>query len=363
METTAPGGINKTVREIAKHLPIMAHKVTVLQPNPLNRPKEEIYDGYRIIRIGTKCGDLLYGFNPEMYFYLKTNLKELNPDIVHVHGYHTLFSSEIIYSVKKIHPECTVLFSPHFDIFSHDTFAGQFLWKPYNEFIGRKIMKYSDKIITASNFEANNVNSVLDVHMNKIVVIPHGVDIIDLKKNCRNDNKIHLLSAGYLLELKGVQYIIEALKELVNKKGTDVLLTIVGKGPHEDKLKKLAKELDVNGYINWKGFISQNELIDEFKRANLFLLTSRSENYGIVVPEALALGTPVIVTKRTALEEFLNEPGCFGINYPPNPIKLSELIQEICSKDVKIGPLSSKIRTWNKVAEDYEQEYFNLLHD
>jgi len=361
-EVTSPGGVHKTILELARNFSLMGYKVTVLQANPQNLPKEEIFEGFKIIRIGTKFGDLMYGVNPEMYLYLKDHFKELKPDVIHVHGYHTLFFPEIIYLIKKFHPEGTIIFSPHFGISSHDTFVGKYLWKPYNELIGNKIMKYPTKIIAASNFEATNINHVLGVPKNKIIVIPHGVDIIDLKKISRNCNKLNLLYAGYLLELKGVQYIIEALDELIHKNGTDVLLTIVGKGPYEDKLKKLAKELDVDDFIDWKEFMHKEELIDEYKKADIFLLTSKSENYGIVVPEALALGTPVIVTKIPALEEFLNEPGCFGVDYPPDPVKLSELIQEINSKDIEVGPFSSKIRTWDKVTEDYEKIYYKMLN-
>ena len=356
-----PGGVYKTVREIAKNLALNGHNVIILQDNPLNHQNEEILEGFKIVRIRTQFGSLMYGINPEMYLYLKKHLTEINPDIVHVHGYHTLLSPEIIFAIQKIDAKVPIVFSPHFDIFSHDKFLGKILWKPYNRLIGRKVIKHTTKIIAASDFEATNISSVLGAPTNKIVVIPHGVNIIDLKKNSCNNTKINLLSAGYLLELKGVQHIIKALKELIHKNGIDVLLTIVGKGPYENQLKKLAKELDVDSFIDWKGFLSYENLIDEFKRADVFLLTSKSENYGIVVPEALALGTPVIVTKRTALVEFLNEPGCFGVDYPPDPMKLSELIQDICSKDIEVGPFSSKIRTWDKVAEDYLQLYNIVL--
>jgi glycosyltransferase involved in cell wall biosynthesis len=69
----------------------------------------------------------------------------------------------------------------------------------------------------------------------------------------------------------------------------------------------------------------------------MFLLISRTENDRITVAEALAAGTLCIVAKRTALVEFLDEPGCLGINYPPNPTKLSELILNVKKKQSKGG--------------------------
>jgi hypothetical protein len=55
-----------------------------------------------------------------------------------------------------------------------------------------------------------------------------------------------------------------------------------------------------------------------------------------------------IVAKRTALAEFLDEPGYFGINYRPNPTKLSGLILNVKNSNPKVGPLNDRITTWDK---------------
>ena len=122
----------------------------------------------------------------------------------------------------------------------------------------------------------------------------------------------------------------------------------------------IARRLNISEFVSWRGFISKNELIEEYKKADIFLLLSRSEAYGIVVAEALALGTPCIVTNTTALNEFTREPGCFGVDYPPDPKKVAELIIKIHESDVQVGPFSDKIRTWDKVAEEYERLYTNI---
>lgn len=363
-EVTFPGGVHKTIKEVAKNLSEKGHEVTVLQGNPRNLPETEIYDGFTIIRVKSKIAEYLYDFSPEIYFFLKKHFKELNPDIVHVHGYHTLFSPETIYSIKRISPETPIIFSPHFDIFSHDKFAGKYLWDHYNKIVGRKFCKYLPMIFVASNFERNNVHRILNVPKEKIRVIAHGVDHIDITRNKKKKKVINLLFVGYLLELKGVQYIIEAIAELVNKFEVKVHLRIVGEGPYTKELKKLAEYLNVNQFIKWEGFVqpSQNEKLMEFyKNSDIFLLLSQSENYGIVVSEALSMGTPVIVTKRTALTEFLEERGCFGVDYPPDPKKVADLIFKIYENDVQVGPFSKKIRGWNEVTEDYETIYLNLF--
>ncbi|AXV36713.1 MAG: hypothetical protein CIT01_00135 [Methanobacterium sp. BRmetb2] len=359
METTAPGGINKVVREIAKNLSKM-HKITVIQPNPLNLPKKEFYDGFNIIRIDSSVGKFFYEFNPKLYFYLKEYLKKIDPDIVHVHGYHTLFSLETIFTIYKTFPKVPIIFSPHYGIFSHNSLAGKYLWDVHN-LIGRYLVKHCDWIIAASNFEASNIHTDLHVPNNKIMVISHGVDTIDLKSRM-DGNKIKILYVGYLLELKGIQYIVKTLNNLINK-NINVNLTIIGEGPYEKDLKKMVNKSNLDNFIEWKEFIHPNEnekLQRFFRESDVLLLLSKSENYGIVVTEALAMGTPVIVTKRTALNEFINEPGCYGVEYPPNPCEVADLIIDVFNSDQKVGPFSNKIQTWDLVSKEYETLYENL---
>ena len=110
----------------------------------------------------------------------------------------------------------------------------------------------------------------------------------------------------------------------------------------------------------WKNFAPHDEILDEMERSDIFLLLSKSEGYGIVVAEALAMGTPSIVTNGTALEEFTNENGCFGVNFPPDPDEVADLILDINKNHVKTGPFVKKIRTWDKITEDYEKLYMDF---
>lgn len=363
METRSPGGINKTVIELATNLSKKGHLVTILQPNPLDLSSNEEYNGFRIIRIKSFFHKLFYEFNPKVLFNLNDILNSLNPDIVHIHGYLTLFSTSILFYIKRIKPDLPIIMSPHFAITSHNTFAGKYMGFLYNLIVGKKILQYPDLIIAASLFESNNINHVLDVPVEKVRVIPHGVNTINLNKKKINRDCIKLLYVGYLIKLKGVQHIIKVLKELINY--APVELTVVGEGPYKVELANLAKELGVDSYIIWKKFIplgNSEELLKYYVESDFTLLLSSSENFGVVVIESLAVGTPVIVSKRESLNEFLQEPGCFGVDYPPNPKKVANLIWELYTNNtVTTGPFSKKIRTWAEVTEDYESVYSNVL--
>lgn len=360
-ETTAPGGVNRTVAEIARHLFKMGHEVTVLQSNPLHLPGSEMRDGFRIIRVGSVFHKYFYGLSPAVFFYLRRHFKELAPDIIHIHGYHTLFSHEFLYLSKRVYPKCVFVFSPHLGTLSHSTWVGKHLWGVYNTLIGRKIAQMYDLICVASYYEKKEICFNLHVKNEKINVISHGVDTIELGLRQMSDpSKIRLIYAGYLLELKGIHYILKTLSILINM-NYEVELTIVGEGPYKQQLIKMAIRLGVFKYINWKGFLSAQDLLKEFKQHDVFLMLSMSENFSIIVAEALASGLPVIVSKRTALIEFLDEPGCFGVNYPPDSQQVANLIMEICQRRIKVGPFSDKIRTWDKVADDYERLYKQVV--
>ena len=360
LETTSPGGISKTVMELAQNIS-KKNEVTVLQPNPSNLSLEESNNGFKIIRVSSPIDTTkyLYGLNYEIYRYLKNHFKEINPDIVHVHGYHHLMPIESIHTIKSINPDVPVIFSPHLDIV-RGRFAGKYLWKLYNT-IARTVFRKSASVISCSKFESKNICDV-GVDPKKITIIPHGVDLIDTTNHKTSDETIQLLYTGHLIPRKGVDHIIEGLNSLVNEMDVkNVRLTIVGEGPEKQKLIKKAENLGVMDHILWKSFLSNEELIDTVKSSDIYLLLSRSEAYGIAVAEALALGTPCIVTNRTALKEFSNEIGCYTVEYPPAPLKVADTILKVYNSDKGVGPLSNKIRTWNQVAEDYETLYRSVM--
>jgi glycosyltransferase involved in cell wall biosynthesis len=377
METTHPGGINMVVREIAKNISTMGHECVVLQPNPANLPDEEVYEGFKIIRVSSLLDKYFYGLSLGIYQFLKNNLKNINPDVIHVNGYHTLQSIEVIHTIKRLNPSIPLIFSPYHDI-APGTVAGKYFMGIHNYF-GKRAIELCDYITSVSQFEAKSTIDILNVDPNKLRVIPTGVNVldhlesqdIDLSKNIvgvdkskeiNGDKKINLLYTGYLITRKGVDFLLESLNALIHDFGVkNVILTVVGEGPEKKNLLELSKELKLDEYIVWKPFLSRDKLLKKIKDSDIFLLLSRSEAYGITVAEALVLGTPCIITESAALKEFSNEPGCFIVDYPPKPHEVAGTILDVYKKDVTIGPFTKKIQPWNKISKDYEELYEGVL--
>lgn len=356
-EVTDFGGINKTIVELNTQLSERGHDCTVITTNTSNLPEEEIYNGFRIVRLDPGLERFFYGLNIGAFDYMKKHLEELDPDVVHVHGYHGLFSPLMVKAIRDQDPGIPIVFTAHYDPLNRNTMAGKLFGDLYNMFIGKKLLKIVDHVVSISDFEARNIKKIYNPD---ITVIPHGVDCKTPKEN-KKDGTLKLLYTGYLLEYKGVQHILRAVEKLVKDEGVEnVKLTVVGEGDFRENLMKLSSDLDLEGFIDWKPFLPHDQVLEEMGRHDIFIILSRTEGYGIVVAEALSRGTPTIVTNGTALEEFTKEKGCFGVDYPPKPEEVADLILMIHEDDVTVGPFTDKIRTWKEVAEDYERSYMSL---
>jgi glycosyltransferase involved in cell wall biosynthesis len=356
LETTAPGGINTVVREVGEALAHRGHHVTVLQPNPHHRAREEVCPGFRIQRVDVPLGHLLYGLDVRLWRDLPALYRTITPEVVHVHGFHSLFSAEAIYLVRQIDPDVPIVFSYHLDVYRERLLARR-LWNAY-KLVGEKMVAALTHVIAFSQFEAETIAHEFHVPRERISVVPHGVPVIDTHKTRAPGAGPRLLYAGHLLKRKNVQSIVESLDVLVHGENVHgASLTIVGAGPERDSISRSIHKRGLEAHVTMKPFLASEDLAHEMKHADLFLLLSNSEAYGIVVAEALALGTPCIVADATALHEFITEPGCFGVDYPPDAEKVARLIMEVYESRVQAGPFSDKIRTWEAVGLAYERMY------
>ena len=354
-DITQIGGVNLSIKRVAEELVKRGHECCVLSINPGSLPGEESINGVDVIRVKSPISKHLYWFSLSMARFLRRNLgKSLKPDIAHIHQYRSLLTPEVAYLLRG--RSVPFVFSPYYAREEYNTLAGKYLLGCYKP-LGSLTFKWAERVVTISEYSKNMLMKDFGMLSEKIVLIPPGVDNLETSKSKvgkAKDMPISLLSAGVLIEKKGIHYTIQALSEL-KRRGRQACLTIIGEGDYEYKLKSLANKLRVADSIFWHRPLPRKELHRKFKEADVFLLLSRSETYGIVAAEALAAGTPCIVTKTTALTEFLTEPGCFGVNYPPSPNEVADLIIKIHDNEIKVGPFSNKIRTWDKVAVDYEK--------
>lgn len=164
----------------------------------------------------------------------------------------------------------------------------------------RYLVNNSSKSITNSS---GTLKICLDSNLNKerLEVIPFGVDTDFFKplNLDRDENIFQILAVGYLIERKGFEYLIKAMKEVLTKH-ENVQLKIVGSGPLETRLNNIITDMDLNENVEIIKNVSDEELLKLYNLSDLFVLPSvvdsqgNTEGLGVVLLEAMACGLPVI---------------------------------------------------------------------
>lgn len=183
-----------------------------------------------------------------------------------------------------------------------------------------KAMEKNDPYFIKTWFQCDAVIRVNNKDVPKIrefnkntVGIPYGYDDeifcpMD-KEACRQkeslpgDMKI-VLSVGSLDKVKGQKYLIEAMREIVNKR-KDVLCLIVGSGPLKNQLQKMITEFELENFVMLKGFVFHERLPTLMNSCDFFVLPSLSEGNPTVMFEALGCGLPFLGTKVGGIPEVI----------------------------------------------------------
>jgi glycosyltransferase involved in cell wall biosynthesis len=331
------GGVETHVREISERLVKHGYYVEVISTDSTWKyPVHDVHNGVRITRFKSLAPKNAFYFAPQVYFYLKSH----RYDIVHAHNYHAFPALFASFASKG-----RFIFTAHYHGGSPSPFRN-FLLRPYQG-ISCSVFEKAEKIICVSKHEMKLIENDFHVPRSKLVHIPNGLNMKEFRdiKELRKESKT-ILYAGRLESYKGVQYLIEALPLL-----QDYRLEVIGTGSYEKELHRLARRLDVYGRIDWLKDISRGKLLSHFKSADVFVNLSTFEAYGITVSEALACGTPCIVAKGGALEEFIDGEGCLGLSYPVGAKALAQAIES----RKRIVP--KKMPDWDEVTSELIKVY------
>lgn len=109
-------------------------------------------------------------------------------------------------------------------------------------------------------------------------------------------NVFRVVTVSALVPSKRVDVVVRATAELAISTGRRVELAVVGEGPEREALERLAADLAFAGSVRFVGVADRRTVRDEMRAADVFALCSESETFGIVAAEAMACGTPVVVT-------------------------------------------------------------------
>ncbi|MCR3883216.1 MAG: glycosyltransferase family 4 protein [Methanothrix sp.] len=342
------GGVETHVKEISERLAERGFEVEVVSTDPTGRlPENEIINGVAVRRFRSIAPDNAYFFAPQIYLYLK----RARCDVIHAHGYHALpaFFAAMAKGDRKF------VFTPHYHGRGHTPFR-DLLHKPYR-LIGSRIFEAADRVVCVSLFERGLLETDFDVPGERIERTTNGINLDEFQCDAGEKDLSKILYVGRLEEYKGVQHIIRALPHLGDRR-----LVVVGRGPYEGELKRLAEDLGVEERVEWLRDLSREELLDHYRSAGVFVMLSSFEAFGITVAEALASGTPCIVAEGSALEEFVDGKTCVGLSRPIVVDQLVERIGDLSGEVVGEGDLRrDNIRSWDEVADQHVKLYERLV--
>ncbi len=276
----------------------------------LNKPNDKpvFENGVRVIYCSVFFKPLVFSF--QLIKHIKKELRE--SDIVHVHGLYRFPQSYACWYSRRI--KKPYILSPHgsLDPVLFDKKERKLLRRLYQYLFEIKNVKKSKKIHFTANDELELAN-YLDIK-EKSVVIPNGIDTIDFK-NLPNkggfvdtfkiqESSFKILFLGRVVWKKGLDILLTSLPSII-KKIPNVSLIIAG--PDNENYKKDLTDIinsnGINSYVKFIGMLNREKVKQAYVNADIFILPSYSENYGITIVESLVCGCPVIISKNVNIHK------------------------------------------------------------
>jgi glycosyltransferase involved in cell wall biosynthesis len=213
-----------------------------------------------------------------------------------------------------------------------------------------------DKIIAVSKYTKKEIIRFYKIPEKKITVVYNAISQTK-KKLPKKVIKKRILYAGRLTYQKGITYFLEAAS-LVLVKDSDVRFIIVGHGKKKEELKTKAKELGIEHAVKFAGYVK--DLNKSYRDADIFVMPSVSEPFGLTPLESIKNGTPTIISKQSGISEILKNTK--KIDYW-DVKKLASTINNLLSDKKAYNSLRRKSYqeikefTWKNVAKNTTKVY------
>ena len=203
----------------------------------------------------------------------------------------------------------------------------------------------------------------------KMDVIPDGLDLNRFEPSSREPcpASVRILTIGRLIPRKGFQFLIRALPKIVENAAHDFEIEIVGDGPYQKELLKLAADLDVTEHIRFAGSVPYSELPGKYRDADIFILPSLAEGMPLVVLEAMGTGLPIVASRVQGIEELVVEDVNGALFDPGDADGLARSLVKLINagkRRIEMGEASVervKPYDWKHVADAYLTLYADIL--
>ena len=372
----APGGAETVVKAYSEGLRDLGHDVEVITTDLYTETpfvKKEMpseVNGINVTRhkAYTVSGEAHYVLAPGMV----QSFLSKKADIIHTHSY-GYFQNHAGWIRERFQSTPWVI-TPHFHP-SWSMWGGakrKTLREFYDTVIGKGTMESADLITCVSKHERDMLVSEIGISEDNIKIIYNGINWNDwqilpdkniFRKQYPDISDKFVLFAGRLATNKGLSDLISAV-DLVNQKSVDLVIT----GADMGLGKQLEKEASEKGVrMHRLGHIDDETYRSVLAAAEMLVLPSEYEAFGIVLLEAAAAETAVIGTNVGGIPEAMS-PGNNGLIVEYNDVdNLSKSIAtllddaKLCKEMGKAGRVWAKNFSWDSILKELEQEYRSII--
>ena len=314
------GGMNVYVRQLATALGEMGMKIDIFTREHLDvvNRVETIGPNVRVIHLKAGEPDAHLG---DLYALLPDFLKQLNDfreeeaseyDVVHSHYWLSAWAGrELSQAINVPH----VVTFHTLSLIKMQSRAGE-IEQTERPFVEAEVMATADRIIAFSPHERDAMVRLYGADARKVSLVPCGVDLEVFRpldqKSVRsrlglNGEKI-LLYVGRVEPIKGLDLLVETAAQMDSSEG--VRMMVVGADVNGDRemhrVKQLAKERDLEDKIDFVGQVDHDDLPLYYNAADVCVVPSYYESFGLVALESMACGTPVVATRVGGLSTIVH---------------------------------------------------------
>lgn len=362
------GGISTHVYNLSHELSNLGHEVHVVTCEEGTAPIEENDEGVYVHRVSPYKVDTndftkwVMHLNFAMIEECIRLIRKIGKvDIIHAHDWLTAYAAKALKWSYKIPTVCTM----------HATEKGR------NNGIRTEMQRYISsvewmlnyeawKVVVCSTYMKKEIINAFSIPEDKVWIVPNGINLKEFdfefdwlnyrRKFAEDDEKIVFFIGRHVFE-KGIQLLVDASYDIVQEYNK-VKFIIAGKGPMTEELKSKVKNMGLSDKFIFTGYMNNEKRDKLYKVANVVVLPSLYEPFGIAAIEAMAAGCPVVVSDTGGFSETVEHKfsGMKMINGNSNSLKdnvlqllnddgLCKYLRENAFKTV------SENYTWSKVAD------------
>jgi glycosyltransferase involved in cell wall biosynthesis len=224
----------------------------------------------------------------------------------------------------------------------------------------RKVLNSASHVFALSSALKQATVSI-GVQKEKIEVLPNGVDTKEFFPSDEERQQL-VIYVGWLIERKGVKYLIEAMAH-AKETLSEYRLILIGQGPQKSELVNTARSLGISDRVDFLGSLSTEQVSDWMRKAKLLVLPSLEEGLGVVLLEALASGTPCVASNVGGISDVIS-PDVGSLVEPGDSIALAEAMEKALSDQDQWLAMSKQARTrakthfsWDSISKRLVERY------